>query len=201
MRVGLFGGSFDPPHRGHLAVANAVRERFALDRVLLAPAAVQPLKPDGAAASFDDRLSMVKLLCEGSDGLEASAVDGPRPDGKPNYTIDTLKGLRDELPRGAEIFVIVGADAFIGLRQWKAPEELLRDARWIVVSRPGFDLQQLDATALTAAERARVETLADFVNPVSATEVRERLHDRREAAELVPPKVLEYIRAHHLYGE
>lgn len=199
MRIGLFGGTFDPPHRGHLAVANAVREPFALDRVLLAPAAVQPLKPDGATASFADRLRMVELLCEDQPGLEASAIDGPQPDGSPNYTIETLKRLRATLPAGAKISIIVGADAFLGLQKWKSPDELLREAHWIVVSRPGFDLRSLDAMSLTPAQRARVQILSDFTNPVSATEVRERLHDRDQAAGLVPPQVLDYIRAHHLY--
>jgi nicotinate-nucleotide adenylyltransferase len=200
MRVGLFGGSFDPPHRGHLAVAEAVRDNFALDRVLIAPAAIQPLKPSGAHASFDDRLHMVELLCEGAKNIEASTIDGPQPDDAPNYTIATLRRLRHEFPPGAEIFLIVGADAFLGIRQWNSPNELLRDARWIVVSRPGFDLRALDALALTEEQRARVEVLSDFANPVSATEVRERLHEREAASELVPEKVLEYIRAHHLYG-
>lgn len=199
MRVGLFGGTFDPPHRGHFAVANAVRERFALDRVLLAPAAVQPLKPGGAQASFAQRLRMVELLCEGHAGLEASAIDGPQPDGAPNFTIDTLRRLRATLPAAAEIFVIVGADAFLGLRRWKDPDDLLREAHWIVVSRPGFDLRAFDALALTPAQLARVQVLDDFANPVSATEVRERLHDNDEATSLVPPQVLDYIRAQHLY--
>jgi len=199
MRVGLFGGSFDPPHRGHLAAAEAVRDRFALDRVLLAPAAIQPLKPDGATACFADRLRMVKLLCEGTPGIEASSIDGPQAGATPNYTIDTLRRLRSEFP-GAEIFVVVGADAFLGIRQWKDPEALLNEARWIVVSRPGFDLHQLETLELTAGQRARIETLSDFANPVSATEIRERLRDHVTAVELVPPKVLEYIRAHHLYG-
>jgi nicotinate-nucleotide adenylyltransferase len=204
MRVGLFGGTFDPPHRGHLAVAHAVRERFQLDRVLLAPAAVQPLKPDGAEASFAERLRMVELLCDDQPGLEASAIDGPQPDATPNYTIDTLKRLRATLPAGAEISIIVGADTFLGLRHWRSPEDLLREGHWIVVSRPGFDLRSLDTMTdgmgLTPRQRARIDTLDDFANPVSATEVRERLRDREDAARLVPPKVLEYIRAHHLYG-
>lgn len=200
MRVGLFGGSFDPPHRGHLAVAEAVRDRFALDRVLLAPAAIQPLKPDGARASFADRLHMVELLCEGTDCIEASRIDGLQADGRPNYTIDTLRRLRDKLPQSAEIFVVVGADAFLGIRQWKDPEALLREARWIVVSRPGFDLHQLKTLELTEEQRARIETLSDFANPVSATEIRGRLHEHAATMELVPPKVLEYIRAHRLYG-
>jgi len=200
MRVGLFGGSFDPPHRGHLAVAEAVRDRFALDRVLLAPAAVQPLKAHGAHASFADRLRMVELLCAGSHGIEASTIDGPQANGAPNYTIDTLHRLRDELPPGTEIFVIVGADAFLGIPQWKDSAALLEQARWIVVSRPGFDLHQLETLRLTAEQRARIETLSDFENPVSATEIRERFHEHDTAHALVPPKVLEYIRAHHLYG-
>jgi nicotinate-nucleotide adenylyltransferase len=200
MRVGLFGGSFDPPHRGHLAVAEAVRDRFTLDRVLVAPAAVQPLKRGGAHASFADRLHMVELLCEGAHGIEASAIDGPQAGNKANYTIDTLHRLRKELPSGAEIFFIVGADAFLGIRQWKDFEALMNEARWIVVSRPGFDLHELETLELTRDQRARIETLSDFEIPVSATEIRERLHEHAAAFALVPPKVLEYIRAHHLYG-
>jgi nicotinate-nucleotide adenylyltransferase len=110
-----------------------------------------------------------------------------------------LRRLRTALSATTEIFVIVGADAFLGLRRWKDPDDLLRDARWIVVSRPGFDLRALDALGLTPPQRARVQILDDFANPVSATEVRERLHDRDEAASLVPPQVLDYIRAQHLY--
>lgn len=200
MRVGLFGGTFDPPHLGHRAVACAVRERFSLDRVLLAPAAVQPLKPGGAHACFEDRLRMVELLCDGCAGVEASAIDAPRPDGAANFTIDTLHRLREELPGAAEIFIIVGADAFLGIRQWKSPDDLLREARWIVVSRPGFELSRLDSLGLSREQRARVETLSDFAYPVSATEIRDSLRDDPAAADLVPAKVLKYIKTHHLYG-
>jgi len=197
MRVGLFGGSFDPPHLGHLAVAGEVRRRFALDRLLLAPVAAQPLKPGGAHASFTDRLHMVELLCAAAPGIEASAIDAPRPDGAPNYTIDTLRRLREELPAGAEIFIIVGADAFLGIHHWKDSDDLLREARWIVVSRPGFEISA--SLGLTPEQRSRVQLLNGFANPVSATEVRERLHEHG-GEELVPPKVLEYIKTHHLYG-
>jgi len=199
MRVGLFGGSFDPPHRGHLAIAEVVRKRFALDRILLAPAAIQPLKPGGAHASFHDRLRMVELLCEGAGGIEASDIDGPQTGGTPNYTLDTLRRLRAELPAEAEIFFIVGADAFLAIREWKCPDDLLREARWIVVSRPGFDLHALDALKLTQEQRAHIDVLADFADPVSATEIRDRLREHEGASQLVPAKVLEYIRAHHLY--
>jgi nicotinate-nucleotide adenylyltransferase len=209
MRIGLFGGTFDPPHRGHLDAACAVRDRFALDRVLLAPAAIQPLKRDGAHASFADRLRMVELLCAGTPHLEASAIDSPQPGNIPNYTLDTLHRLRASLvdPRTAphppspapEIFLLVGADAFLGIRQWHRAEELLREARWIVVSRPGFDLRSLDSLGLTPTQRGRIDILSDFANTVSATEVRDLLATHRDASRLVPAPVLAYIRAHHLY--
>ncbi len=200
MRVGLFGGSFDPPHRAHLAVSCAARDRFELDRVLLAPAGVQPLKPEGAQASFPDRLRMVELLCEGARGLEASAVDAPRANGAPNYTIDSVRELRGELADGSPLFVIVGADAFLQIRRWKDPEDLLREARWIVVSRPGFDLRSLDSLGLSSDQRAQIEVLGDVADPVSATEVRARLREHESASQLVPSRVLEYIEANHLYG-
>lgn len=200
MRIGLFGGSFDPPHLGHLAVASTVRDRFALDRVLLAPAAIQPLKRNGAHASFPDRLRMVELLCDATPGIEASAIDAPRPDGSPNYTIDTLHRLRAGLPPDAEVFLIIGADAFLGIKQWKNANDLLHEARWIIVSRPGFDLAALDTLGLTPDQRAQIDILSDFANPVSATQIRDRLRDHATAAELISPKVLDYIQSHHLYG-
>lgn len=200
MKIGLFGGSFDPPHRAHLAVARAARDNFGLDRVLLAPAGVQPLKPEGAQASFHDRLRMVELLCEDTPRLTASDVDAPRPDGQPNYTIDSLRRLRDELGAGPELFVIVGADAFLEIRRWKDPDTLLEAARWIIVSRPGFDLSLLDSLGLSSGQRGQLQILSELAEPVSATEVRQRLREHGSASQLVPAKVLEYIRAHHLYG-
>ncbi len=97
MRVAFFGGSFDPPHLGHLAVARAARAAFALDAVLFAPVGMQPLKPEGSAASFEDRLAMTRLAIACEPGFEVSLVDAPRPaagrKSTPNYTIDTLEKL------------------------------------------------------------------------------------------------------------
>src|SRR5580698_4252134 len=98
MRVALFGGSFDPPHHGHIAIATAAADVFDLDTVLFAPVGRQPLKTDGASASFADRLAMVELAC-GSDGRFAdSDLDTPRDDGRPNYTVDTLASLQEAMP-------------------------------------------------------------------------------------------------------
>ena len=90
MRIAFFGGSFDPPHRGHVAIARAAIERLALDKVWMAPVGAQPLKPDGFSTSFADRLAMVELAVAGEPGIVASAIDAPRSDGRPNYTFDVL---------------------------------------------------------------------------------------------------------------
>lgn len=197
MRVGFFGGTFDPPHRGHLAVARAAAAAFGLKKVLLAPVASQPLKPDDAEASYVDRLRMVQLIC--GDGLEASEADAPRPDGTPNYTIDTLRRLRSALPEDAELFVVVGADAFRTFRRWKDPDGLLREAQWIVVSRPGTPLRWDDLN-LSAAQSSRIHPLEGVAEPASASTVRERLHAGEDCTDLLPSAVLAYIRKHHLYG-
>jgi nicotinate-nucleotide adenylyltransferase len=221
MRIGFFGGSFDPPHLGHLAVARAAAQAFLLDQVLFAPTARQPLKPRGALAGFADRLAMVALLCEaaasaedpdpktgsGERGrrtiFEPSSLDAPRPDGSPNYTVDTLTRLRQERSPEDQILVIVGADAFLDLRRWRSPEALLRLAEWIVVSRPGFSLRQLDSLALSAEQRARIHLLEQVHEPASATDIRALLRhgaDNSRAEPLLPACVREYIHTHHLYG-
>ena len=174
-RVAFFGGSFDPPHLGHLAVARAARVAFALDVVLFAPVGVQPLKPEGPAASFADRLAMTKLAIAGQPGFEVSLADAPRspdaPDSSdaptpadsrqsaPNYTIDTLERLRTSLAPGSLLFCLMGADSFLGLRHWHRASELPFAAPLIVASRPGQPLGDLKAALPPglAVETAPVE--------------------------------------------
>ena len=90
-RIAFFGGSFDPPHLGHLAVAHAALAALPLDTVLFAPVGAQPLKPAGSTASFDDRVEMTRLAIEGERAFRISLADAPRPNGKPNYTLETLR--------------------------------------------------------------------------------------------------------------
>lgn len=201
MRLGYFGGSFDPPHRAHLLAACLARDRFSLDHVLLAPTGRQPLKAQGAEAPFADRLRMVELLCAGETALQASALDGPRPDGEPNYTADTLRRLRASLATSAttpEIFAIVGADAFLSMSHWREPEALFRLAQWIVISRPGF---ALDAAALllSPAWQASVHLLPELAEPVSATSLRHRLRSGEDCRSLIPTAVLDYLKSRNLY--
>jgi len=217
MRVVLFGGTFDPIHRGHLAIAAAAAQAFALDRVLFAPTGRQPLKPGGTAASFADRLAMVTLALASAStpptgnaqpatcNFLPSTLDAPRSDGAPNYTVDTLTALALEYP-GASLFVLTGADSFLDLPRWRSPHQLLALAEWIVVTRPGFpltpdllDLPQLAPLALTAAQRARIHLLATVHDDVSATELRHRLHLGDPCPGLTPAAVAAYIQSHHLY--
>jgi nicotinate-nucleotide adenylyltransferase len=194
-RLALFGGSFDPPHRGHVAIAKAAADRFALTTVLFAPAGRQPLKPQHPGASFDDRLAMVALACEDDPRFAVSAIDAPLPGGEPNYTVDTLARLARTLP-GARIFNLVGADSFASLPRWREPERLLELAEWIVVSRPGFPLDDLK---LTPFERDRVHLLDSVHDDVSATDLRDRLQVADCCHDLLPALVSAYIERHHLY--
>jgi nicotinate-nucleotide adenylyltransferase len=148
-RIAFFGGSFDPPHLGHLAVARAARDAFHLDTVLFAPVGAQPLKPEGSAASFDDRVAMTRLAIAGEPGFAVSLVDGPKYSGAgdalPNYTIDTLNALRAEFGSNCVLYCLVGADSFFGLPQWHRAAEIPYAAALIVASRPGESLAGLQA--------------------------------------------------------
>jgi nicotinate-nucleotide adenylyltransferase len=208
MRVAFFGGTFDPIHRGHLRLASAAAEAFALDRVLFAPVANQPLKANLPIASFADRLEMTRLaLTSTLDNLQpatcnflVSTLDAPRPGGQPNYTIDTLAALAREYP-AADLFVLTGADSFLTMRKWRSSDRLLALAEWIVVSRPEFPLAetQLAQLALTPGQLTRVHLLATVHDDVSATELRRRLQAGDPCPGLLAPAVAAYIQAHGLY--
>ncbi|HEX6495355.1 MAG TPA: nicotinate (nicotinamide) nucleotide adenylyltransferase [Acidobacteriaceae bacterium] len=156
MRIALFGGSFDPPHSGHIGIAMAAVERLHLDRVLMAPVGRQPLKRNQAQSSYEDRMVMVQLACAGHPQLAASAIDAPRMDGRYNYTYDTLQHLRETLPADDELFCLVGADSLQTLRHWHRSAEALMLAQWIVAARPGFTLEALE-TLLPAGIHANAE--------------------------------------------
>jgi nicotinate-nucleotide adenylyltransferase len=219
MRVAFFGGTFDPIHRGHLRLAAAAADAFALDRVLFAPVGRQPLKAEHAIASFADRLEMTALaLASGPQDSTApeqlqpatanfpdprfavSTLDAPRPDGSPNFTIDTLGTLTLEYP-AAQLFVLMGADSFLDLHRWRSPDQLLAIAEWIVVSRPEFALTepQLATLALTPTQRDRVHLLTTVHEDVSATDLRRRLRTGDPCPGLLPTAVSTYIQGHHLY--
>jgi len=152
-------------------------------------------------APFADRLAMAALLCRQDPRLHAAALEAPRRPPVPNYTVDTLQQLLSDEP-AAELFVIVGADAFQSLPRWRSPDRLLSMAQWIVVTRPR--LAALELPPLTPQQRKHVHLLQTLDNPASASAVRSALAGRDPAraadlASLLSPAVLAYIRGHGLY--
>ena len=226
MRIAFFGGSFDPPHCGHIAIAVAAADRLLLDRVLVAPVGSQPLKGGQSTASYADRLAMVRLACDADPRLEASDLDAPKPDGQHNYTYETLVGLKQQLAQSqpdAKLFCLLGADSFHTLGKWHRSKELMLLCDFIVAARPGHDLQELaDRLPVGVEVVSQVEhagmvevhlrgdagtstlyLMLDLQEDVSATALREALADgdARSSGAMLPPDVAAYIRAHGLYLE
>jgi nicotinate-nucleotide adenylyltransferase len=200
MRIALFGGTFDPPHRGHIAIAKAAADRFALDQVLFAPTGLQPLKHDPATA-FATRMELVAAACEADPRFAPSDIDAPRPDGSPNYTVDTLTTLA-ALHSNDELFNLVGADSLLNLPNWHQPARLLELAEWIVVTRPGYPLTNSDLAALrlSQAQLARIHILFGIAEDISATDLRTRLRHKDPCPDLLSPAVCGLIQSQALYS-
>jgi nicotinate-nucleotide adenylyltransferase len=223
MRIGFFGGSFDPPHRGHVALARLAMESVGLDRVLLAPVGVQPLKRDRPQAGFADRAAMTKLAIAGEKGLELSEIDAPRSDGRPNYTVDTVRALRESLGKADELFCLMGADSFLSIGRWYRAGDLLLTCDFVVAARPGFDLGRIAAAlpgSISVAScdareadnlvlclrgagqrESRLYLLPHLQEPASATGIRASLQRGGEPRWELEPAVSAYIREHGLYRD
>ncbi len=143
---------------------------------------------------------MVDLACQADPRFAASDLDAPRPDGRPNYTVDTLETLRRENPE-ARLFAIAGADAFLELPRWHESARLFELAEWIVVSRPNFLLHGLSALGLTGAQHTRVHLLDTVHDNVSATDLRALLRKNEPCDDLLPEGVRRYIRQNRLYAD
>lgn len=151
-RIAFFGGSFDPPHRGHIAIATAAANLFALDRVLFAPAAHQPFKSKFPATEFLHRYTMTALATQADPRFIPSLLDAPHLEAadatRPNYTVETLSRLRASLaaePGPTHLFTLLGADSWLEIGQWYQASRLLALSDWIVAARPGFSLVGTEA--------------------------------------------------------
>ena len=199
VKRGVFGGSFDPVHVGHLLVAESVREAAGLDEVIFVPAGRPWMKPEQALAPASDRWAMVLLAIGQNDRFSASRVDLDREG--PSYAVDTMR----DLVRGSgdEQFFIMGADALKALPEWREAEELLRLCRLVVVERPGGDsalptLAGNVGRALPAAAN-RICVVSSVLVDVSSSDLRRRVKDGRSIKYRVPPAVEEYIAQRGLY--
>ncbi len=171
-RVAFFGGSFDPPHLGHIAVALAAQQALALDTVLFAPVGAQPLKPQGSAVSYAHRLAMTRLAISAHPGFAVSLADAPKPSAGPNYTVETLLRLRAELPSEGTLFCLMGADSFAALRHWHRAAEIPFIAQLIVASRPG---QQLNDLSFALPDGLKTTAQPDSIETHSGIELQRYL--------------------------
>ncbi len=220
-RIAFFGGSFDPPHRGHLAVAAAAADQFALDRVLFAPVGHQPFKLDQPATPFLHRFAMTALAVQADPRFIPSLLNasGERNE-EPDYTADSLDRLRRSVSNSAQLFTLLGADSWLQIARWHDSIRLLTLTDWIVAARPGFSLAQAERAlplAVSAesvqhssgnslrlhhgnAAETHVYFLPDLHEQNSATAFRENSISPHLNADAIPVAVEEYIRKCGLYS-
>ena len=187
MATGVFGGSFDPVHHGHLSAADRAAEALGLGTVLFVPCAHQPLKATGPVATADQRCAMVRLAIAGHPRFLLDTCELERP--APSYTVDTLRDLRRRRP-DERLVLIVGADAAAELPRWRAADEVARLAEIAVLTRPGVP------EVASAFVKHLVATPAI---EVSASDIRARCLSGKSIRYVVPDAVAEYIARNHLY--
>ena len=221
--VALYGGTFDPVHLGHLAVARAAAEKFKLDRVYFVPADVQPLKAQQRITHFYHRYAMLALALAGEDRFVPSLLEAPEivlaSGHAAGYSVDTVARLRARLHRGTRLYFLIGMDAFQYIAKWRSPVELMRSAEFIIASRPGFPLEEVagllphelrpDAagartlleTGSLTTHGATIHLLPEVNEEVSATAIREAARVGEGLEHLVPHAVAEYILKLKIYDE
>lgn len=227
MNIGLFGGTFDPIHRGHMALAHAALERYKLGRIYFVPANVPPHKRKQPIAPFLHRYAMIALATAAEKAFVPSLLEGPEESaGKkerapsPNYTSDTVRRLKQTFRNSDRLFLLIGVDAFDDVAQWHQPEALFRECEFIVASRPGYSLADV-ANALPESLRPRAEATRPFQKqpargdlvlrgatihlldqvhqPVSATAIRAAAAAGKPLSRFVEAPVADYIKKVGLY--
>ena len=232
MNIGLFGGTFDPIHKGHLALARAARESCKLSRIFFVPANIPPHKQRQPLLAFSHRYAMIALATAEEKDFAPSLLEAPEDSGsespikdktrlaKPNYTIDTIKRLKQSFKKADRLFLLIGIDAFADIAKWHQAESLFRECEFVVASRPGFSLADV-ANALPPSLRPRVEVtrpfhkqaatgdlvlkgvtihlLSEVYQPISSTAIRESAAAGKPLGRFVEPAVADYIKKMGLY--
>jgi nicotinate-nucleotide adenylyltransferase len=219
MKIALFGGTFDPVHLGHMAVAGAAAEKFGLGRVYFVPADLPPHKQKRPLTDFQHRFAMLALATADDPRFVPSLLDAHT--GQPNYSIDTVRRLKNTLKKNDKLYFLIGMDAFKDIATWRQPEELLAEVEFIVASRPGFSLadvgralpaslrptelmmramRQQRANGTIALMGATIHLLDEVREKVSSTQIRAAAGKSvKQLSRYVPPLVAEYIKKENLY--
>jgi nicotinate-nucleotide adenylyltransferase len=217
MKIAFFGGTFDPVHRGHLAVARAAAEKFGLSLIYFAPADIPPHKQKRKLTDFEHRFAMLALATAEDKRFIPSLLDAHT--GRPNYSVETVRRLKRSLKKSDKLYFLIGMDAFKDIATWRQPERLLRECEFIVAGRPGYSLQDVGralpvsfrpAGEIFALERrangtvclsgATIHLLDKVHEQVSSTQIRAAARvSVKQLSRLVPQPVAEYIKKEHLY--
>jgi nicotinate-nucleotide adenylyltransferase len=197
-RIGVFGGTFDPIHFGHLAIAEEARVALGLSQVIFVPAARQPLKGQAPQAA-DQRLAMVCLACADHQAFSVDDLELRRP--PPSYTSDTLALLRERLDPAAELWFILGADAARELPRWHHVEALSRLARLAIVGRPGHQIDLVTLHRVLPALADRAVLIEGPQLEISSSDLRRRLATGRPVRYQLPELVRSFILSHQLYQD
>ena len=210
-RIGIFGGTFDPVHRGHLAVARAALRRLKLDKFYFIPAGVSPHKQRKPRAAFRHRFAMLKLATANEPRFAVSRWEASGV----HYSIDTVRRMKRPLNKGDRLFFLIGLDAFLEIATWRQAEALVRECEFVVAGRPGSSLKDVGLALPHSLRRSAgclhrrrrgllkvddvvIHLLGAHV-PISATQVRAAARRRRPLTRLVPAPVAEYIKKQRLY--
>jgi nicotinate-nucleotide adenylyltransferase len=191
LKIGLFGGTFDPIHNGHLKIAGIVQQKLGLDKVVFIPAGILPHKVESLATA-KERLAMVKLALRGKKKFSVNTYETNKK--SPSYSIETVRYLKRKLGRQAEFFFIVGADAFGEIRTWRYWQELLKLCHFVVINRPGYKITLPNRSTATQVLVLRITGI-----PLAATAIRQKIAKNKNISKLVPKAVYSYIKKHKLY--
>lgn len=223
MNLAIFGGTFDPIHRGHIAIARAAAERFQLKKVLFVPADLPPHKTAKPITPFAHRFAMVTLATQDHKDFSPSLLEMLAPGRDPviNYSIETVRRVKKTLRAADKLYFLTGVDAFLKIATWREPEALLREVQFIVASRPGFSLGQVGEAlphsmrppaGVTKAARkqpaegtialpggAVIHLMSGLTDKATATDIRAAAAGGRSVLRLVDPRVADYIKKMQLY--
>ena len=197
-KVGIFGGTFDPIHQGHMVIAEQVADTLGLRRVIFVPGGVPPHKPPTSVkASAEDRLSMVEAAVADNDDFVVDRVE--IDSGRPMYSVETVPLVKDRY-EGDEWYFITGADEVSNLLSWREPDNLLAQTAMVAATRPGYDISNLDHLAEALENFEKIVPVECTRVEISATRIRRRLVEGKSVRYLVPDGVFEIIHDRGLYG-
>ncbi|MCI0476879.1 MAG: nicotinate-nucleotide adenylyltransferase [Anaerolineales bacterium] len=199
LKLGILGGTFDPPHNGHLLIAREALTQLGLTQVLFAPTRQPPHKNVAEHSAIEHRIEMVRLAIAPYPQFVLSLVDVDRAG--PTYTVDTMRLLREQFGDQVELFFIMGMDSLAHILTWRAPEQLIQSCKLAVFARPGFEMNLDTLEQKIPGLRARVVLLNAPALDIAASDLQKRVRAGQSIAHLVPEAVARYIAEKKLYRE